>query len=432
MVDVNKEESTLCISETESGSLQKFTLLSGSLSAPPDVTLKLSDDISFKAHKVILAAVSPVFNGMLFGNFKEGKSDEVKLEEENGNIMKLFIDFIYNGNSNLEDLDDMLPLMKVVDYYQVNKVPFYLMCGKVVLNKLDSSNYLSLLPKFAGVMDNESIKKAADKVMCYSNCDFVNKFDENKDLPEEMLLFLLQRSDICNAEVDIFDFLVKWHEYQTRELNKTLKLVSELYKCIRYSLINPQLLLTKIANCPHVSKELFSTALDCLYNKPLELHRDCKCGECHKQSTSHIINRPRLFNNIKWITCSGTTITYDQNTYHFSYRNPNCDYDYGNFEVAYSDSLKNGTYNFTISGGSASVSVRGANSSVELFNFPITNHLNVINMFVYDDNIFVKTIKDDKVNTSYSSTGSCPFRLNIKINYNSSVSFQITHITHNV
>ena len=88
----------------------------------------------------------------------------MKLKEENGNIMKLFIDFIYNGNCKLEDLDDMLPLMKVVDYYQVNKVPFYLMCGKVILDKLDSSNYLSLLPKFANVMSKESIKKAADKV----------------------------------------------------------------------------------------------------------------------------------------------------------------------------------------------------------------------------------------------------------------------------
>ena len=65
--------------------------------------------------------------------------------------------------------------------------------------------------------------------MLYSNSD---KFDENKDLPEEVLLFLLQRNDICNAEVDIFDFLVKWHKYQTRELNKTLKLLTELYKCI--------------------------------------------------------------------------------------------------------------------------------------------------------------------------------------------------------
>ena len=204
----------LCISactfrETES-SLQKFTLLSGSLSAPHDVTLKLSDGVNFKAHKVILAAVSPVFNGMLFGNFKEGKSDEVNLEEENGDIMKLFIDFVYNGNCKLDSLDDVLPLMKVIDYYQVNKVPFHIMCGNVILDKLDSSNYLSLLPKFASMMSKESIKKAADKVMCYSNCDFVNKFDETKDLPEEVMPFLLQRNDIHCPEVDIFDFLVKW------------------------------------------------------------------------------------------------------------------------------------------------------------------------------------------------------------------------------
>ena len=383
----------------------KSSLFSGSLSVPPDVTLKLSDDVSFKAHKVILAAVSPVFNGMLFGNFKEGKSDEVKLEEENGNIMKLFIDFIYNGNCKLEDLDDMLPLMKVVDYYQVNKVPFHLMCGKVILDKLDSSNYLSLLPKFAGVMSKESIKKAADKVMCYSNSDFISNFDENKDLPEEVLLFLLQRSDVCNAEVDIFDFLVKWHEYQTRELNKTLKLVSELYKYIRYSLINPQILITKVADCPHVSKELFTTVLDCLYNKPLELRHDCKCGECHKQSISHIINRPRLFSNVKWVACYRTTITYfDQNACYLSYSSPgtivssNYNYTYGsNIDVAYSDSLKDGAYNFSISGNLASFSVKEANNSAELFNFPITDQLKVINMFVYDDKIFVKTIKDDKV-----------------------------------
>ena len=112
-------------SETEK-SLQKITLLLGSLSAPPDVTLKLSDDVSIKAHKMILAAVSPVFNGMFYGNFKEGKSDEVKLHEEDSSIMKLFIDFIYSGNLKLENLDDMLQLMKVVDYYQVNKVPFHI------------------------------------------------------------------------------------------------------------------------------------------------------------------------------------------------------------------------------------------------------------------------------------------------------------------
>ena len=58
-------------SDTEK-TTKKFTLISNSLSAPYDVTLKLSDGEVIKAHKMILAAVSPVFNGMFYGNFKEG------------------------------------------------------------------------------------------------------------------------------------------------------------------------------------------------------------------------------------------------------------------------------------------------------------------------------------------------------------------------
>ena len=409
-------------SETGS-SLQKFTLLSGSLSVPPDVTLKLSDDISFKAHKVILAAVSPVFNGMLFGNFKEGKSDEVNLDEEDGDIMKLFIDFIYKGNCKLESLDDVLPLMKVVDYYQVNKVPFHLMCGKVILDKLDSSNYLSLLPKFAGVMSEESIKKAADKVMCYSNCDFVSKFDETKDLPEELLFFLLQRDDISNPEIDIFDFLVKWHDYQTQQLDKTLQLVPKLFKCIRYSLINPQLLISKVANCFHVSKQLLTEGLDCLYNKPLDLHHHCKCGECNQQSADQTINRPRLLNDVKWIGSSGTVITFNNpNTCSIRFTSmQNISTYNNNIQVAYSDSLNNGTYCFSISGDQVSLSL--TERGIPIYNFPVTGHK--IIMFVYDNNVFVKTIKDDEVKTSYSTTASA-FRLSFTVLYYSSVSFQIT------
>ena len=112
-----------------------------------------------------LAAASAVFNRMFCGNFKEFKLDELNLQEENSNMMKLFIDFVYNRDCKLENLDDVLPLMKVVDYYQSNKVPFLLKCGKVILAKLDSANYLNLLPKFACAMNEESIQKAADKVM---------------------------------------------------------------------------------------------------------------------------------------------------------------------------------------------------------------------------------------------------------------------------
>ena len=85
-------------------------------------------------------------------------------------------------------------------------------------------------------MNEASVKEAINKVMCFCNNDFVSKFDKIKDLPEEVLLFLLQRNDIDNAEIELFDFLVKWHDHQVKEL-KTLHLTLQLFQSIRYFLI---------------------------------------------------------------------------------------------------------------------------------------------------------------------------------------------------
>ena len=162
----------------------------GSFSVPTDVTLKLSDG-SIDAHRMILAAVSPVFEKMLYGDFKEGKSSEVALPNDSYNIMKLLIDFVYNGKCKVNNLDDFFPLFEVIDRYQMNKIPFQQMVDEAVLTKLDSSNYLTLLPKFASVMSEEANRKAAEKIISYTNHDFIKGYNHQK-LPEEVLLPLLQ------------------------------------------------------------------------------------------------------------------------------------------------------------------------------------------------------------------------------------------------
>ena len=194
----------------------KLTLIqisSSSFSPPTDVTLKLPDG-SIDVHRMILAAVSPVFERMFYGEFKEGKSVIVELPNDTSKTMKLLIDFVYYGNCELNNLDDIFPLLEVFDRYQINKLPFYHSCSEFILANLDSSNYLVLLPKFSSVMSEEGIRKAACKVMHYTNNDFITKFDSTKELPEKVLLYLLQM-DTANHEVDVFDFLVKWHDYQS-------------------------------------------------------------------------------------------------------------------------------------------------------------------------------------------------------------------------
>ena len=52
--------------------------------------------------------------------------------------------------------------------------------------------------------------------------------------------------DITDHEVDVFDFLVKWHDYQTKDLGRSLRLTSKLFQCVRYSLIIPQILTYRV------------------------------------------------------------------------------------------------------------------------------------------------------------------------------------------
>ena len=174
-------------------------------SQPTDVTLKLPNG-SIDAHRMILAAVSPVFERMLYGDFKEGNSRIAELPADSYKVIKLLVDLVYNGSCKPDSLDDILPLSEVMDRYQMKKGAYYHTCGEVVLGQLNCSNYPTLLPKFVNVLDKHNIKKAADKVMCYTNSNFIDKFNETKNLPEEVLLLLLQRNDIHNPEFDIFYF----------------------------------------------------------------------------------------------------------------------------------------------------------------------------------------------------------------------------------
>jgi len=66
------------------------------------------------------------------------------------------------------------------------------------------------------------------------------------------LLYLLKRNDVACHEVEIFIFLVKWYEYHTEKSAGVFRLGFQLFKCVRYSLIIPQVLSSVVAKCPLV------------------------------------------------------------------------------------------------------------------------------------------------------------------------------------
>ena len=398
----------------------KLTLIqisSSSFSLPTDVTLKLHDG-SIDAHRMILAAVSPIFERMFYGDFKEGKSVTVDLPKDSSKMMKLLIDFVYCGNCELNNLDDILPLLEVFGRYQINKIPFYHSCSEFILENLDSSNYLVLLPKFAGVMSEEGIRKAANKVMHYTNNDFIAKFDSTRDLPEQVLLQLLQM-DITNHEADVFDFLVKWHDYQTKDLGRTLKLTHQLFCYVRYSLIIPQILSSRVvARCDLVNNQLIGDAYHYIYNscKPLG---EYDSSECSLEPASPSLRKPRCSLEIKWLPYSSNiTMQYDKSdNWMVSF--------YGHAVPFFikSTPLKNGIYAFsvlniaplrhgytyTLPNGAISVVV-STQCDRRLYSYTLISP-SLVTVYVHDEYLFLKLIEGDKVKSTTTIHGTDPFNI---------------------
>ena len=160
---------------------------------PPDVTLKLSDG-SIAAHKMLLAAVSPVFKAMFYGNFKEANSIEVDLPDKNFKIMQKLLDVIFKGSCEIDSFDDIVPLMEAADYFQIEKKPLQVMCGEIVIKQFESNNTIDteLLSKFANFMSEQSVKIVVDMILRFTK----NKFTQLCGLPEQVLHHILQRDDI--------------------------------------------------------------------------------------------------------------------------------------------------------------------------------------------------------------------------------------------
>ena len=354
----------------------------------------------------------------------KGKSMTVDLPKDSCKIMKLLVDFVYHGNCELGNLDDIFPVLEVFDRYQINKNPFYHMCSDIIVAKLDSSNYLTLLPKFASVMSEEGTRKAASKVMLYTNNDFITKFDDTKELPEEILIQLLQM-DITNHEVDVFDFLVKWHDYQSKDLGRSLRLTQQIFRYVRYSLIIPQILSSSVmARCDLVSKQLLSDAYHYIYNscKPLGEY-DSK--ECSQEPVSPT-RKPKNSLKMEWVPNQNqVTIKHDQlDECDISFRPvPVNDY------VIKSLQLKNGIYTFSVHNITAassyginidyvttpypdapiSISISGQGDKY-LYFYPLIND-SLITVYVHHEYLFLKLIEGDKVKSTTSLSKADLFRI---------------------
>jgi len=122
-----------------------------------DVTLKVKDK-EFKAHKVVLAAASPVFEAMFKEGTKEHQDNYVNIEDIESDIFEVFLRYLYSGEVELTGNDMVYNLSAVADKYDVE--PLREVCVQHMAKNISVENVVDVMT-LAQRFSFDSIKSLA-------------------------------------------------------------------------------------------------------------------------------------------------------------------------------------------------------------------------------------------------------------------------------
>ena len=106
-----------------------------------DVTLNVQNK-EFKAHKVVLAAASPVFKAMFKEGTKEHRDNYVVIRDIKKDVFEVFLRYLYTGQ--VDKLDEKcLDLLVTADKYDVQ--PLKEICAQHMAKNISVDNAVDIL-----------------------------------------------------------------------------------------------------------------------------------------------------------------------------------------------------------------------------------------------------------------------------------------------
>lgn len=138
----------------------------------------LIGDQEIKAHKVVLAARSPVFRKMFATKMKESNSNEVVISDISYDTFEEMLFFIYSGNITSDFPTLVMDLFAASHKYQLEDLKK--LCGTEISENLSEENAAAVL-EFAEIYDcGENIKKEAFS-LCKRCVTFIANWSHQTD-----------------------------------------------------------------------------------------------------------------------------------------------------------------------------------------------------------------------------------------------------------
>ncbi|GFS10711.1 actin-binding protein IPP-like isoform X1 [Elysia marginata] len=144
-----------------------------------DVTFKIGESFTYKAHKQLLKDCIPYFKGMFSDNFQESELSLINLSEKEVEAQALvkLMNFIYKGTFEV-CTSEVQALFQLADQWAVTSVKE--ICSFFMTRELDASNCLDLL-QLAEMYSCESLMKSCRELLAqqYPAVSFSNAFYES-------------------------------------------------------------------------------------------------------------------------------------------------------------------------------------------------------------------------------------------------------------
>ena len=231
-----------------------------------DVVLKISET-EIKAHRVILAAVSPYFNVMFTGDLAESKKNVVELNNLDASAVSIVVEFAYVAQANITT-ENVESLLTVASFLQVQSLVEK--CCRFLDRKLQPSNCLGIR-RFALMNGCFTLGKTAYQ---YAMRHFIQTTQLEEFLQcslEEVLELLSEDALYVRHEEEVYEAAVRWLRYSPGERSEKIPMLVEI---IRFPLMAWEFLVTRVVDDGFITsnsctRHLFEEARTFHLNSPL-------------------------------------------------------------------------------------------------------------------------------------------------------------------
>ena len=162
----------------------------------------------FYAHKYVLGSSSAVFHAMFYGELAE-KNFTVHLSDVNEESFEEFLRFLYTDECALT-ADNVISVMYLAKKYIVPSLTRR--CVEFLAKNLSLDNVLDVLEQARG-FDEKELEAQCWKIVA-SSTRVVVTADSFKKISQSTLACLLKRDNLSIPEVDLFQAVLKWADFQ--------------------------------------------------------------------------------------------------------------------------------------------------------------------------------------------------------------------------